>query len=393
MSEFVVRAADEDSFNQAGILVAQIFSHDNPRAYERILHDWVANLAQKPRFHISQCRVGMLADEVVSQVLIEKDTLYYGGAQVRVAGISRVCTQSEYRHQGYSSTIMLDALATIAEQGAHLALLNDLSGYYHNFGFSPVLPDTYMEVDSLTASQLPQTMKIRSARPNDLGQIAHIYERHWSGRVSFQRTPEWWIWQFKSSIDPVLVVVNHADLVQGYLWRDNSGEYLELVTDSLPATMSFLSFLGKRLEKIEEPLISLYIPPDDTILSFVRQMMSVNVRAVYKFNRGWMARIIDSTGLLNAILPEITAHAKTFFPNFDPTQLYLTVESDAVTIGLHNTPESRLHLTHRDFVQVMFGSLRPSTLALRDQLPLDAVHLLELLFPPRIAAIAPLNWF
>lgn len=392
MSNYVIRSSNSETFKAAGHLVADVFSGDNPRIYERMLHDWIANLPTKPGFSYDLCRVGLIDGVVVSQVLIEKDMLYYGKTKLKVAMIGKVATHPQHRHMGYSSALIRDTLATVAEQGAHLALLNDLGSYYHHFGFSTVLPDTVLEVDSDTAMQMPRPLKIRSATVEDLPDIAQLYQRHWGGRVTFRRSTHWWEWKFNASIDPILVAVTQGDRVQGYLWRETMGNQLEIVCDTLPATMSLLSFLGKRMDSINEPLIQLLIPPDDTILSFVRQMMTVNIRAVFRYNTGWMARIINSTALLNALLPEITNYARTLIPDFDSRALYLTSEVDAVTIGLHTQPNSGLHLSHRDFIQVMFGSLRPMMLARRDQLPIDMVQLLEVLFPPRIASIAPLNW-
>lgn len=392
MSEFVIRSSNVETFQAAGHLVADVFSGDNPRIYERILHDWIANLPAKPNFGYDLCRVGVVNGEVVSQVLIEKNTLYYGNAKLKVAMISKVVTRPEHRHQGYSSALVADSLATVAEQGAHLSILNDLGSFYHHFGFGTVLPDTVLEIDSTEAMQMPRTLKIRTAKIDDLPAMMRLYQRHWHGRVTFRRSSDWWHWKFNASIDPVLVAVTQANQVQGYLWRENTGNQLEIICDTLPATMSLLSFLGTRMQKIDEPLIQLLIPPDDAILSFVRQMMTVNVRAIYHYNSGWMARIIDSTALLKALLPEIANHARMLIPDFDSNQLYLTSEADAVTLGIHNQPQYTLQLSHRDFIQVMFGSMRPISLAIRDHLPMEMVQLLEILFPPRIAAIAPLNW-
>ena len=392
MSKYVIRASDVEVFQAAGQLVANVYSGDNARLYERILHDWVANLPRKPSFSYDLCRAGVVDGTVVSQVLIEKNTLQYGKAKLKVAMIGKVVTHPEHRHKGYSSALIGDTLATIAEQGAHLALINDLGSYYHNFGFSTILPDTILEVDSEEAMNMPHPLGIRHATIDDLPRIVRLFHRHWSGRVTFRRSADWWEWKLNSTIDPVLVAVTQADDVEGYIWRENNGNQLEIVCDTLPATMTLLSFLGRRMQKIDEPFIQLLIPPDDTIVSFVRQMMNVNVRAVYPYNAGWMARIIDSSALLKALLPEIANHARLTIPDFNSDDLYLTSEGDALTIGLRTHPEYELRLSHRDFVQVMFGSLRPTTLALRDQLPIGMVQLLEVLFPPRIASIAPLNW-
>lgn len=391
MTPYVIRSADAEIFQSAGHLVADVFSGDNPRIYERILHDWITNTPNKPNFKYDLCRVGIIDETLVSQVLIEKNTLHYGQARLKVAIIGKVSTHMEHRHKGYSSALMLDTLTTIAEQGAHLAVLNDLGNFYHQFGFSSVVPTTVLEVDSYQAMTMPHPLRIRHATIEDVDIIAAIYKRHWQNRVTFRRSADWWDWKFKSSIDPVLVAVTQGNQVQGYLWRENTGNQLEMVCDSLPATMTLLSFLGKRMQKLDEPLIQLLIPPDDTIVSFVRQMMDFDVRVMYHHQSGWMARIINSKALLKALLPEITRHASMRIPNFDSSALYLHSDADAVTIGLQTQPDYELHLSHRDFIQVMFGSLSPTTLALRDQLPFEMVRLLEILFPPRVAHIAPLN--
>ena len=392
MAEYVIRASDSETFEAAGHLVAEVFSGDNPRFYERILHDWIANIPTKPGFSHQLCRVCVVDGRVVSQILIEKNTFYYGNTRLRVAMIGKVATHPEHRHQGYSSALMRDTLATVAEQGAQLILLNDLGSFYHRVGFHTVVPETVLEVDSHDAMQMPRPLKIRAATPDDLVEIMELYQFHWQGRVAFYRSDAWWEWKLKSSIDPVLVAVNQAKRVEGYLWRENTGNQLEIVCDTLPATMSLLSFLGKRMQNIDEPRIQLLVPSDDIILSFARQMMTVNVRAIYHYNSGWMARIIDSTALLGALLPEIAKHAQSVIPNFNSRALYLTSESDAVSIGLRTHPEYGLKLSQSDFLQIMFGSLRPATLAQRDQLPVQMVQLLEVLFPPRTASIAPLNW-
>lgn len=392
MTPYVIRSANESTYQDAGQLVAQIFSGGNVRLFERILHDWIANQPSSPGFNFDLCRVGVVDGQLVSQVMIEKNTLRYGDARLKVALIGKVATHENHRHKGYSSALIRDTLASVAEQGAHLALLNDLGSFYHNFGFSTVLPDTVLQVDSQQAMDMPHPLRIRHATIDDVDMIARLYERHWGNRVTFRRSRDWWDWKFKSSIDPVLVAVTYGNNVQGYLWRANIGNQLELICDSLPATMTLLSFLGKRMQRIGEPLIQLVIPSDDTVVSFVRQMMDFDVRVMHHYQSGWMARVIDSRALLKALLPEIASHTHRLVADFDPNDLYLDTVTDAVTIGLHSQPQYELNLSHRDFIQVMFGSLSPVTLALRDGLPLEKVYLLQVLFSPRVAAIAPLNW-
>jgi hypothetical protein len=106
-----------------------------------------------------------------------------------------------------------------------------------------------------------------------------------------------------------------------------------------------------------------------------------------------MARIIDSAALIEELMPEIIAQAKSTSLDFKMKNLVLEVQPDGVEIGLTSNRDSFCQLSLRDFIQVLFGSLRPATLAMREPLHEASIHLLETLFPPRVAAIAAWDWF
>ena len=83
--------------------------------------------------------------------------------------------------------VLQDAIAFMTEQGAHLALLNATSHFqYDRYGFSPVWPYYYLEVDSAAAAALDAPLKLRDVRPADIPAMAALYQRHWDGRVHFQ---------------------------------------------------------------------------------------------------------------------------------------------------------------------------------------------------------------
>jgi hypothetical protein len=135
------------------------------------------------------------------------------------------------------------------------------------------------------------------------------------------------------------------------------------------------------------------LPPDDFLIPHAQQMLPVTLSVQYSPNGGWMARLLDTANLLKTLLPEITAQVSSVDPTFTPEDLILRVESDGVDIGLRAQPEMRCRLSLRDFIQVLFGSLSPALLGIRQGLPAAQVDLLEALFPPRIAALAPWDWF
>jgi hypothetical protein len=105
-----------------------------------------------------------------------------------------------------------------------------------------------------------------------------------------------------------------------------------------------------------------------------------------------MARLVNAVAMVQTVLPEITRMAQFTNPAFKVSQVMFDVQPDVVKVGLRTRPELQMAIAHQDFLRVMFGSLRPSMLAVRMALRPEQVHLLEMLFPPRMGAFAPGDW-
>ena len=133
------------------------------------------------------------------------------------------------------------------------------------------------------------------------------------------------------------------------------------------------------------------MPPDDAVVTFARTWLPVTLSAAYVPDGDWMARLIDTRGVVQTLLPEMMAQASMADPHFDADALHFDFQSDRVKIGLRGHETTVCRLNHRDFIQIMFGSLRPA--ALRNRLHADGVQLLEMLFPPRMAALGCWDWF
>jgi hypothetical protein len=80
---------------------------------------------------------------------------------------------------------------------------------------------------------------------------------------------------------------------------------------------------------------------------------------------------------------------KNIWPGIDLFGQIFDIQPDTVYIGLRGQDSTNAQLGHDAFLQVMFGSLLPTALDLHP----DAVHLLQRLFPPHTAMIAPWDWF
>jgi predicted N-acetyltransferase YhbS len=396
MSNFVVRHVQPDDYRAAGLLYVQVEFDDN-HTRQQAFDYWTNRQPHEPGFDYARHRIGVLDGQVVSYAIVRPYTLRYGMVKLRVAGIGDVCTHPDYRGQGYASAVLQDSLAYMAEQGVHLALLNGIPGFYERFGFSAVWPEYVIEVASAQAAALQPALALRAAIPQDAPQIARLYRAHWEGRITFTRAPEIWLWRIIEEYwFDVRVVEDAQGRICGYIAHDDlSGGAVEVVADTPDAAVTLLAEIGRLFLAAGLETSRWFMPPDDAIISFARQLMPVTVSARYQPSGGWMARLIDTRGLVDKLLPEIIAQARATRPDFDADALHFDCQPDRVALGLRGHDTTVCRLNHQDFIQVVFGSLRPAALALRphSRLHPDGVQLLELLFPPRMAALGCWDWF
>ncbi len=396
MAGSVVRAASPEDYARAGELVAGVFSRGDSQAYQRLLRRHSLRPTE-PGFSYGLNRVALVNGEVVAYMRVVPGLLRYGAARISVGGLAQVCTHPAHRNQGFSAALLQDAIAYMAEQGAGMALLNGIPGYYQRFGFSPVWPYYNLHIPAAEAARLTSPLRLRPAHTDDVPALMNLYQRHWGGRAAFERSALLWAWRIQHEIRPVQqVVVDKDDGVQGYLsGLSLTDDETEVVADTPEAALALLGLCGAACLEAGMEMLSWCIPPDDALISFARQHVTVNLSALYRPNGGWMARLIDARGFLETLLPEITAQAASTDPAFDPAALLAEAGAGGVRLALRGQPDTLCDLSYNDFLQVAFGSLRPDALAVRpaSQLQPAGRRLLELLFPPRIAALACMDWF
>lgn len=396
MSDFVVRAVQTDEILNAAELVASIFSQGNPDQQQRIYRNFSHIFPKRPTANPQPYRGAFYKNKLVSFLYIPDFTLRYGRAALYVAGIGAVCTHENYRGRGYAAAVIKDTLTHAAEQGAHMVLLHSaIQNYFNRFGFSSVWPRYTLQAPTNIAAELAQPLQLRVAMPDDLPMMVRLYNQHWGTRVTVERNLALWRWRMQNSRGESAVAIDETGRIHGYIWHEPNmlSHRSEIVADNPDAIMTFLAYSGRLWQHKGHDTFIWSVPPDDIIIPYAQQILSITLQASYFPDSGWMARIIDSTALISELMPEIIAQAIATSSNFNPKNLILEVQPDAVEIGLSNNRASFCRLSLRDFIQILFGSLRPATLAMREPLHTDSIRLLETLFPPRIAALAAWDWF
>ena len=386
MSELRIRPLAPEEYALASDFLRQL----GPGIRRGALANW-ARLSDRPGHQTEDLRAAYYRGEMVALARIEARTLLYGGARLRVALIGDVLTLPHARRRGFAAALLRDALTIIAERGAHLALLDGIPAYFERFGFSPVWPRYRLTVPASALQQLGPAQDIRLAEDRDLPQIAALYHSSWGGRISLQRAPALWGWRLRQKQFPAWVVVE-SGRVTAYLWQGSADpEQVEAVAETPHAAFQLLAHAATLLPPDQE-MLSWPVPPDDNMIVFLRRQLPLRLEADYSPTGGWMARLIDSSALTTALMPEIIAQARSAHHDFEPEALVLDPQPDGMRIGLQNYPQSFCTLSQLDTIQVLFGSLAPATLGLTAQLSPQSIALLERIFPPRVAAIAPLDW-
>lgn len=395
MNDFVARAILKDEIPRAVELVARVFSQDNPERLKSLYQQFTQIYPSRPNGYGRAYRGAFYKGKLVSFLYLHDFTLRYGRAALDVVGISVVCTDKKYRGRGYAAAIIKDTLTYAAEQGAHMVLLYGIPDYFSRFGFSPVWPQYTLQAPTNIAAELTQPLQLRIATPDDALTMQKHYNHHWGARITVERSSEWWRWRLQNSRGEAIVGLDKQGRIHGYMWHEphRLSERSEIVANSPDAIMSFLAYSGRRWQHEGENHFIWSVPPDDMIIPYAQQILPITLQASYFPSGGWMARIIDFTALIHELMPEIIAQAKVTSPDFNPRHLILEVQPDGVEIGMKGNQASFCRLSLRDFIQILFGSLRPTTLAMREPLHKASIHLLETLFPSRVAAIADWDWF
>jgi len=276
--------------------------------------------------------------------------------QVRMAGISGVCTHPDYRHHGVGSKAMLYCLERMRAQGAHLGLLwTPVPDWYRKFGWEQAgAEDTYyLDRGNVTLLPYPKRVRIREANPVDQARTLELFNRQPGGG----RTPD---------IDRILL-----DTRQPLTLLAEQGEQLlgfvrtvrRRVVEYAGEVETVAALVRATFERLDDPRLSTTdrdnhnLPVLDASLRVVSPACGMPL-SHYLDELGiprsrsylGMARVVDPVGLMEAF----GLHGAT-----------VTVEGDTITLNYRGESGT---LDVRSLAKLLIGPERVSPLW-ADQLP------------------------
>ena len=151
--------------------------------------------------------------------------LRFGATAIEVEGLGGVQTMPEHRRRGHMAALMDHALGRATERvGA--AFLFGIGGFYHRWGFVPVVPDTSMTLETADVERTNGAApRLVEGSTDDLADAIALYNdvhgqrpctvkrgSSWNRLApdeTWQPGPEWYVWRHRGELLAYVVLRGH----------------------------------------------------------------------------------------------------------------------------------------------------------------------------------------
>lgn len=391
-----IRAARESELEQIVELNCMAF---NPNQHERY---W-QYLRGDSSYRLSQTRVVVVNDMVVSTLRVWERRIRIGASLVTMGGIGGVCTHSKYRGVGYASALMRQTIDYLQVVGCDLGVLFTIipEEFYHRFGWTSFpLNGFKIKCNHATSTESLSDFQVRAFNvETDLDSVASIHDLtnvQQSGTVSRTRA----YWDMEPSrirgILPTVVAHQRGDIL-GYLnyeIDEKCAEVLEI--GSRPDNPEALDILASHfLQECEtegvEQITGIFSPQHP----FVERLIDrCNNELTHTTDTVMMLYAVSLPVLLRRLVVGweslIAASGQTFpsltvkFPTVNNQQAVLRYDSNGTIQIINDTPNAvNLDFNEEEFWQLLFGEISWDQVNLDVPVSDEISEFLAILFPKR----------
>ena len=391
---------------------------------EESVRRWQEYVRQSPDFRDEQMRGVFRDGQLMGGCVVHERLLQMGAARILTGCISGVVTAPDYRNQGVATALMQDTIEFARSRDHALLLLDGIAKFYYRYGYVDMFDVTTIEVDrAAVLAQAPSSAyTIRPATVEDAAALLNLYNRHYSAFTgSFERSLELQTHYLHFARNPVVVALSPQGNIAGYLihGKDSDADKgRELAANNWDTGLALLRYHAHLLDGDNAPSsLSYRLPSDAPLTQWMIDSLEVpdasqpqspvnewSVREVIAHHRfaGWMARPVNCTALLEAILPELRVRwqrslarwSGDIILNIDGESCMLRLDGPAVQLlDATNGATYRLDLTAQALVQLIFGYRPLARLANMSHLPAGVGSVLSILFPTGHTWIPTSDWF
>ena len=208
------RGTRKSEFEEVLKLINQVFRVN--RGYEPTMEKEFPLLLAEG--NIENMRIIEDGGKPVSCVNFVKRNIMINGAEISAASIGAVCTDEEYRGNGYSSLILDDVEDKLYEDGVDLALVSGTRALYQRRGYT--LTKNFIKY-KVYPDEKALSFKVEEFKENDLLEIARVYNM---SSTRYVRTMEDFKKLIKSGLFPwgnisyKSYVIKEKNLTVGYVF-------------------------------------------------------------------------------------------------------------------------------------------------------------------------------
>jgi predicted N-acetyltransferase YhbS len=304
---------------QAAGLVADSFASRHADLQRVFRHDFNIDSGVRPE-HIRVVRSG---GKVVSLIVIYEKPIRIGRAKMKMGGLGFVCSNPRYRGKGLASKCLSDAVTYMKKNGFHLSTLFGIDRFYGRAGYVGCLPNYRMKVPVGVLEKATDSLVIQSVRLQDFDEMLRLYHAASVGcPVSVLRTRQ----SLKESLlrrrmlHPSSKGQASVQLfrersgrraVRGYVvWRDGNLWEAAVAPGDEVAASCILAWLRDRRKEALEKEVVLPHGPQHPLTQYALRFNHSFERS-FSWTGGGMGRVIDISGFLEALQPELEARVNS----------------------------------------------------------------------------------
>lgn len=267
-------------------------------------------------------------NHIVSGFVLLPWTWVFEGIHLKVAEMGIVGTHKEHRGKGIMKILNSEFDATLKEQGFHLAVIQGIAGFYHQFGYFYSVPlenHINLSLHLIPGKQGDTSYTFRYAEERDIPFLMGedtIYRSHFS--LACLRSESVWKYLLVESRKTIygsefwiMEQKNHGEKI--YFRIPNSGFGAGLIVSecseqiTLEAMESLLVFCKEKAIERNKPYIRLNLHNESTLGKMVIYIAGGKGGTPY----AWQIKIPDFSRILTTISPILEKRIKaSCFTNF-----------------------------------------------------------------------------